>query len=339
MTSSSNDKEDFRLMLERLKDSLDPRYFLESLGFDTSRETAKEIRSSCKIHGGDNKTSFRFNKETRTWVCFSHRCHEVFGNDIIGLVKGCMGVDFMAAVQYLRSLAGDLGDDNYLDYKRKKEQEAFVKSRKKAKAKSSIVTDACLEQFKPFRSSYFSKQGFKKETLDFFEIAGGYTDSYGYIRDIISIRDDKGVLVGYSMRDIRENVDDDDFKYILTPGFDKDKVMYNLCNAKNHIENKPLIVVEGFKSVWRLHELGIKNVVASMGAHITSGQQNLLFTYAKNGIVIFFDGDGPGISGAVRMVEELRGKINVDTIIIVEEGKDPADLDENTLRSYLNNYI
>lgn len=337
--NSNNGREDFRFMLDRLKESIDPRYLLESLGFSVDRETGKEIRGACKIHGGDNVTSFRFNKDTKTWVCFSHRCHEVFGNDIIGLIRGCMGVDFMDAVNHLKSITGELSSGDYLEHKRKREQEAFVKSRKKVQAKSSIVTEDCLRQFKPFRSKYFLHQGFSKETLDFFEVAGGYTDSHGYIRDIIPIRDVKGVLVGYSMRDIRENISDD-FKYIHSLGFDKDKVIYNLHNAKNCLQDKPLIIVEGFKSVWHLYGLGVKNVVAVMGAHITSGQCNLLFSYAQKGIVLFFDGDGPGVAGTVRAVEELRGKVDdVFTIFMTEEGKDPADLDEETLMVYLNGYI
>ncbi len=338
MKTNSNNDEDFKTMLVRLKESLDPRYLMETLGFEITRETGKEIRAACRIHGGDNKTSFRFNKDTRTWVCFSHRCHDVFGNDVIGLIKGCMGTDFMDAVRYLQSITGEVGSSNYLEHKRKREKDAFIRSRRKLKAKSEIVTEECLKQFKPFRTEYFKNQGFDKTTLDFFEIAGGYTDNFGYIRDIIPIRDDQNKLVGYSMRDVREKLDDDDFKYIHTPGFDKDKVIYNLCNAKKYIEDKPLIVVEGFKSVWRLHELGIENVAAVMGAHITSGQRNLLYTYSQRGIVLFFDCDGPGIAGTVRTTEDLRGKIDVIPIFMVEEGKDPADLDEDAIRSYLNRY-
>jgi hypothetical protein len=128
---SNSDKENFRFMLERLKESLDARYLLEHLGFILSRETSKEIRGRCLLHGGDNNTSFRFNKETHTWVCFSHRCHETFGNDLIGLVKGCLGVDFVSAVNYLRSLAGEITSGDYLEYKREKEKNAFMKSRRK----------------------------------------------------------------------------------------------------------------------------------------------------------------------------------------------------------------
>jgi 5S rRNA maturation endonuclease (ribonuclease M5) len=337
---NNEDRQDFRFNLERLKESIDPRYLLETLGFSIIRETSKELRCSCRVHGGDNKTSFRFNKDTKTWVCFSHRCHDVFGNDIIGLIKGCNSVEFVDAVKFLKSIAGEIGSGDYLEYKRKREKDAFIRSRRKLKSNSSIVTEDCLRQFKPFRSSFFENQGFTKETLDFFEIAGGYTDGYGYIRDIIPIRGVKGDLVGYSMRDVRENVDDVDFKYIHTEDFDKDKVIYNLNNAKEYLKEKPLIVVEGFKSVWRMHQMGIKNVGAVMGAHITPGQRNLLYTYAQEGVVLFFDGDAPGIAGTVRMIEELRGKIEkLYTIFITEEDLDPADLDDETLLTYLNGYI
>jgi len=190
MKNSHNDRHEFRYRLDRLKENIDPRYLVESLGFNIVRETAKELRGTCQIHGGDNKTAFRFNKETRTWICFSHRCHETFGADIIGLIKGALDVDFVGAMKYLENIVGDIDGSRYVEYKRKKERELFIRSRKATQPKSSIVTEECLKQFKPFRSKYFVKQGFTAETLDHFEVAGGYTDVGGLIRDIIPIRDD-----------------------------------------------------------------------------------------------------------------------------------------------------
>lgn len=342
-SSNRDERQEFKYRLDRLKDSVDPRYLVESLGFNAIRETSKEIRTVCKIHGGDNKTAFRFNKDTKTWVCFSHRCHEVFGNDIIGLIKATLSVDFMGAVKYLESLVGDVGSSSYIEYKRKKEKDYFIRSRKLSGPKPSIVTEECLQQFKPFRTDYFERQGFTKETLDFFEIAGGYTDGYGFIRDIIPIRDDKGCLSGYSLRDIRDDAPDDDYKYISTLGFDKDKVIYNLHNAKNFLNEKQLIIVEGQKSVWRLYEYGIKNVAAVMGSSITSGQVNLLCTYAFKGIVIMFDNDEPGITGCVNACKEVGSKMEIIPIFMIEtdengKGLDPSDLSKEEVYSYLKRF-
>jgi DNA primase len=336
---------EFKERLDYLKQSVDVKYLLESLGFDVLRDTPKEIRSTCLIHGGDNTTAFRFNKDRRTWVCFTHKCHESFGNDIIALIKAVKNVDFMGAVDYLKRLTGDIGDGSGLIVaKQKRERDDFMESYKKeSRPTSRIVNENSLKQFKKFRSDFFRADGFSDKTLDHFEIAGGYTDSFGFIRDIIPIRDDKNRLMAYSMRDIRRDVDDD-FKYILTKNFDKDSVIYNLNKAKHFVNDLPLIVVEGFKSVWRLYDYGIENVVAVMGSKITEGQENLLCQYAYKGVVIMFDNDEAGMIGTVSALENLSHRLNIDAVFITEidengKGLDPADLSKEEVYSYLGKYL
>jgi len=273
MNFSNNQKEDewlnFKDKLAKIKDSVDPRYLLESLGFSGfTRDTAKELRSPCLIHGGDNTTAFRLNRDTNTWVCFTNKCHETYGNDLVALIQGVLKVDFMSAVNYLKELCGEAGGENITEFKRKKEKESFINRYKTSKIGSNIVTESQLEQFKFFRSDFFLNQGFTKDVLDYFEIAGGYKDKFSVKRDIIPIRDAKGSLVAYGLRDVSS--DDPELKYILTDGFDKNNVLYNLHNID---VSKPIIVVEGFKSVWRLKQYGIDNVVAVIGSEVTIGQQ------------------------------------------------------------------
>jgi 5S rRNA maturation endonuclease (ribonuclease M5) len=333
----------FKEKLEYLKLAVDPRYLIESLGFEIHKESPKEIRSTCIIHGGDNKTAFRFNKDKRTWVCFTHKCHEIYGNDIISLIKTVMNIDFVAAVEYLQHLTGDIGDGMSLaEAKIHREQDEFMRSYKNLEVSSKIVNEDALSKFK-FRSDSFLHDGFSNEILDCFEVGGGYTDSFGYTRDVIPIRDNKSHLVAYSLRDTRRNVSDDDFKYILTI-FDKDLVIYNLDRAKTFSEEKPLIIVEGFKSVWKLYEYGIENVVAVMGSKITQGQTNLLCQYALKGIVIMFDNDVAGVSGAAQAYEELKNKLDVYLVFITEvdkngKGLDPSDLSKEAINGYLKKYI
>jgi DNA primase len=351
--SRKNDSVDFRQKIDYFKNMVDPRCLIENLGFTVSRETPKEIRSSCIIHKGDNKTAFRFNKERRTWVCFTHRCHEIFGNDIIGLVKACNSVDFIGAVKYLESIVGTIDNPSsiLLKFRQEKEANDFISSvegnKHIIKESNSIVNEECLKQFKKFRSNRFLKDGFKKETLDYFEVAGGHVDSVGLVRDLIPIRSEYDDLLAYSMRDIRDNLDKEemDYKYIITSGFIKDKVLYNLNNAKKHTKDKLLIVVEGFKSVWRLYEYGINNVVASMGSEVTQGQRNLLCSYAIKGAVIFFDNDLAGIEGAIKSVEQLKNKIEFVVPIFITDvdsngkGLDPSDLSKEKIYNYLRLYI
>jgi DNA primase len=339
-----NEWANFREKLDYIKNTVDPHYLLSSLGIRTDRETPKEIRCECPIHGGDNKTAFRFNKETRTWVCFTKKCHDVFGNDVVGLIKALTGKDFMDAVEHLRELAGDVDGVDFITAKRQREMEAFMRSNEHVTEKPKSVNQKSLDIFKTLRSGFFAKQGFKQSTLDYFEIAGGWQDKQGLIRDIIPIRNDIGELVAYSLRDIRENAGDDDYKYILTPGFDKQNCLYNLEKAQEYAENMPIVVVEGFKSVWRLYEYGIKNVVATMGAGITEGQEALLCTYAFKGIVIMFDNDIAGVTSTIKALESLKGKLDTIPVFIQEvdedgKGLDPADLTKEQVYDYLDTYF
>jgi DNA primase len=342
-TKSSN-YEDFKVRLEMLKTSIDPRYLIESLGFKILRETPKELRCNCLIHGGDNPTSFRFNKETLTWVCFSRRCHELNGGDILGLIQSVMKVDFMGAVRHLQTLVGNTATDtSYIEFKRKKERESFMRMIRKANQNiCDFVNEDFVRDHIGMRTGYFRKEGYTNETLNYFEIGGGYKDSHGCQREIIPIRDEMGKLVAYSLRDI--SVIESEQKYILTPGFDKDKVLYNLYNVRKIDDDKPIIVVEGFKSVWRLYQYGVKKVVATMGSHITTGQIALLCSNAFNGVVVMFDNDLAGALGTVNACAALDGKMDVMPTFITEvdkdgKGLDPSDLTKEQIFRYLNSYI
>jgi len=331
MTFSHNDIS-FRDKMETLKLSIEPKYLIESLGFKIEKESSKELRCACIIHGGDNKTSFRFNIEKRTWICFSHHCHETHGYDMISLVQAVLKVNFMEAIEYLQGMTSC--DVNLYQYKRNQEIGKFINSNKPIQ---TLVSESNLKCYNGLRSGYFTKEGFSNETLDYFEVGGGYTDSNGVIRDVIPIRDDKGGLIAYSFRDIRNFIIDD--KYINTPNFEKNKVLYNLHNVINRRINKPVIVVEGYKSVWKLYEYGIYNVVASMGSVVTDGQVNLLCKYALNGAIIAFDNDLPGVVGTLYSYKLLRNKIDVVPLFLssvsLNIGDSPAEFSKEIAYRYL----
>ena len=335
--------ENLKEKLDFMKQTVDPGFLLNDLGINTDHQTHKEVRSTCPIHKGDNRTAFRFNKETKTWVCFTHKCHELYGNDVIGLIKAMTGRDFIQAVEYLQELTGDLGTPDYVEHKRKMEMENFIKSYDTIRVRPDSVNPSSLENHKPYRSNYFLTKGFEESTLDKFEIAGGWKDKHEIIRDIIPIRDVDDTLLAYSLRDTRDGIDEE-FKYILTPGFDKDRCLYNLNRAHEYGHRLPLIVVEGFKSVWRLYEYGIHNVVCCMGSGITTGQQQLLCIYALKGIVTFFDNDEAGVKGTNAAINDLGDKLDVRPVFIQEvdengKGLDPADLTKEQVYEYLATYF
>jgi len=240
-------------------------------------------------------------------------------------------------VDYLSNLVGDFDSAiEGLKYRREKEQKAFIGQSNIETYVHPKVNEGRLTGYMGHRSPLFINDGFSREILDYYEIGGGYKTEDKLVRDVIPIRDIDGKLMAYSLRDIRPDADYAS-KYWITPGFNKDNVLYNLHRIIPI--DGPLVVVEGFKSVWRLHEYGINNVVAVMGSKITSGQQKLLFSNALHGVVLFFDCDVAGVEGAMVAYEALRYRMDVWPVFITEEGLDPADLDKETLYSYLTPYL
>jgi len=335
-----------------LKDMVDINYLLDSLGIRATKESSKEVRAACIIHGGDNKSAFRFNKDKRTWVCFTHGCNDIHGNDIISLIRAVMGLDFMGALNYLKELVGDISSyKKSIDkHKFKKESDQFIEQYSKHKI-PDYVSEEKLLLYKPLRSQYFINKGFTEEVLNKFDIAGGFTDDFNILRDIVPIRDVNNKLVAYSLRDIRKNAPKE-WKYILSEGFIKDKTLYNLNKARVFGTELPLIVVEGFKSVWRFHEYGLYNTIAIMGSNITQGQVDLLRAYAIKGVILMLDPDSAGIEGMEgkkdqfgRLLREGATQILSRYMNVVEVrmdpalGEDPAELTLNQAYGYLNEYI
>ena len=338
---SASKKEEQRVRINRLKEAIDAEQLLGLLGFDISRTTSTEVRAVCKLHGGSNRSSFRMNKQTKNWVCFSRSCQETVGYDVISLVEAVLDLSFSDALKYLESITGiNVSDDAaYVQYKRDKDRRDFIQqSLDNRQVPLALVTEEYLNSFKKFRSNFFKKKkngGFTEEILDEFEIGGGYVDKYGFQRDVIPIRDVHDELKSYSCRDITGKADES-FKYLLTKGFDKNRVLYNLQRAKNYMDDsRALIVVEGFKSVWKLHMAGYKNVVSCMGSRITPGQQSLLYSYAFK-VILFLDGDAAGVEGTSKALEDMKGKIKLIPIFFPYENKDPGDLNIEEFEEFDN---
>lgn len=248
----------------------------------------------------------------------------------------------MQAIEFLKQFAPDLDNVDYMKIKRKREMDSFIRSYNNVKIKPKSVNEKSLLSFRSLGYDYFLNQGFSKETLDFFEVGNGWQDKNGNIRSVIPIRDERSELVAYSLRDNRSNASKD-FKYILTSGFNKDGCLYNLNNIQTISTKLPIIVVEGFKGVWRLRDYGIKNVVATMGSGLTEGQIFLLCMYALSGVVLLFDNDKAGVVGTESAYEKLKDKVDVRPVFIQEvgsdgKGLDPSDLTKKQIYEYLNTY-
>lgn len=89
---------------EQIKAALDPIKVLVSIGYPGSKpkQSGREIRDYCPIHGGDNGQNLCINIDNKLVHCKT--CG--FSGDIIKLYQTYKGIDFISAAKELADLAG-----------------------------------------------------------------------------------------------------------------------------------------------------------------------------------------------------------------------------------------
>ncbi|MGB1207285.1 MAG: DNA primase [Chitinophagales bacterium] len=229
-----------------------------------------------------------------------------------------------------------------------------------------------VEEGKTIGLSYFEERGFRKDTIEKFQL--GYSvDSFdkfiktakakGYNVDLLKkvglileknnrkfsffrgrvmfpIHNLSGKVIAFAGRTLR--TDKKIPKYINSPEteiYNKSNVLYGIFFARNTIRKKDeCFLVEGYTDVISLNQAGIENVVAASGTSLTIGQIRLIKRYTKN-ISILFDGDPAGIKAALRGIDLiLKEEMNVK-IILLPEGEDPDSYVKQQGRTGFEAYV
>ena len=184
-------------------------------------------------------------------------------------------------------------------------------------------------------------EGITNQNLDELLIRGGLLvedtkQNYDRFRNrlMIPIFDRRNRIIGYGGRAL----DDGEPKYLNSPEneiFHKSQELFGLNLAQKEIRiQDTVVVVEGYFDVISLHQLGITNVVATMGTAITVEQINILFKICKK-IILCFDGDDAGITATFRAIERILPEIvdgKIVEILTLPSQTDPDKLaNTNTL--------
>jgi len=143
-------------------------------------------------------------------------------------------------------------------------------------------------------------------------------------RVMFPIHNQTGKVIAFGGRTLKK--DSKSPKYINSPEteiYHKSANLYGLHLAKGPIRKEDnCFLVEGYMDVISMHQLGIKNVVASSGTSLTEQQIRLLSRYSEN-ITVLFDGDPAGIKASLRGIDMLlKGGQNVKAIVL-PDGHDP----------------
>ena len=159
-------------------------------------------------------------------------------------------------------------------------------------------------------------------------------------RVIFPIHSVSGRVIAFGGRTLK--TDKSVAKYVNSPETEiyvKSRSLYGIWFAKNEISRQDkCILVEGYLDVLSMHQLGIRNVVASSGTSLTVEQIRLIRKFTNN-VTIIYDGDGAGIKAALRGIGLiLKEGLNVK-VILLPEGQDPDDFARKHTLEEVQDYI
>ncbi len=157
----------------------------------------------------------------------------------------------------------------------------------------------------------------------------GYYDRFRD-RIMFPIRDPQGRTVGFGGRILPESPYASRapkyYNSADTPLFNKSDLIYGIDLARHAGTTAGyLAVVEGYTDVMMAHQLGIANVVATMGTALNARHVMQLRRYVPR-VVLVFDADDGGNTGVDRALEIFVGQDVELSIATLPDGLDPADL-------------
>lgn len=184
-----------------------------------------------------------------------------------------------------------------------------------APSSKSALTDAATKA--GYKMEYLVAAGLTVQKED-----GSYADKFRE-RVMFPIHSVSGRVVAFSGRTLRS---DNPAKYVNTAETEiyvKSRNLLGIYHAKAEISRKDCcLLVEGNVDMVMLHQLGIRNAVASCGTSLTVEQIRLIHKFTDN-VTIMYDGDSAGIHAAIRGLNlVLREGLNV-RIVLLPDGEDP----------------
>lgn len=309
---------------------------LEHYGvLDTFSGLGKKVLSGpCPIHKGTNRTQFKVDLEKNLWNCFSECKHGGNTLDFICRMENLSIHD--AALKACEWFSIPIDEVKGDDDASTEENTAATKGAAKSKPVSTPKPEDNtpnpplkfrLDKLQRDHPYLTQERGLTPETVIDFAL-GYFTGErgmmVGYI--VIPIHNVKGEVVAYAGRWPGEPPDKDTPKYKLPAGFKKSLELFNADRAFK--EPGPLVIVEGFFDVIKLHQHGWRKAVALMGSSMSPAQEELIrqHTTTSSHIIVMLDEDNAGRAGRADIAARLAKFCFVKTHVFDQPGTQPEHL-------------
>lgn len=276
------------------------------------------INCTCPIHGGTG-VNFSYYPKSQRWCCYSMSCENLYGNDLIGLVSGILGIS--------------------RDEAKKKTQNSIIKNvfKKKPQSKPTKIFPSNILINKNHDIKLFTERGFSVNTLEHFKVFECKEPRKSmYNRAVVPVFNANYEIVGFTGRTLGKSKNK--WKHV---GFRTGKIIYNIQNAINNNRNNTIILVEGPVDVWRLYEAGIYNVGAILGMNISSDQIKLLKQSNFTTVVLILDPDYPAM-GKIMQPGGLFDKLSDNFRVINARhvlSNDPGDVGLHEINKRLKPFL
>lgn len=223
-------------------------------------------------------------------------------------------------------------------------------------AEKFFVSQLDTDEGRAVGRAYFRKRGLEDETVRKFglgwapsgrtalvdaALAAGYKMEYLLAAGVAVRHDDEtvsdkfrervmfpvhsvsGRVVAFSGRTLRS---DNPAKYVNSPETEiyiKSRNLLGIYFAKAEMSRlDECILVEGNIDMVMMHQLGIRNVVASCGTSLTVEQIRLIRKFTEN-VTIMYDGDSAGIHAALRGITMVLSEGMNVKVVLLPDGDDP----------------
>lgn len=278
------------------------------------------------------------------------------GKSVIEFVQAYKGMDFPEAVKLACEVLN-------IPIEYEKETEAQKAKRQEKKSLGEIIT-FIKEKYKEnlpklsLAQKYMQERGFSDEILSDFEIGyalagmyevlkergqvsegvalgvlkayqnGGYYDFFKG-RIIFPISDKHGHCVGFGGRVMPSEAKEGAPKYLNSPEsevFHKSELLYGFHLARNSMAQRgEVYLVEGYTDVMRMHQIGLRNCVATLGTALSAQHLDQIKKLCKK-LIIFRDSDNAGATAAYRdMGLALEAGLFVERVVFPSESKEDPD--------------
>lgn len=297
---------------------------LSTLNIEYKKENGW-IAVNCPFH--ENADGFNLKWRGANFFCFS-QCHRSYS--MYEYVGKILSLSFVESVQWVCDTLSISHENTSLDGSKMaqrakiQQMKELIKLKRKIKPKYEPVDQTLMNDVEDYIHPFFLRQGFKESTLRHFDIGFARCGELAN-RIVIPIDAKDGTIISLSGRAVDNETKP---KYHVVGDTEKSLTLYNISRIDTGDDY--IIVVEGFKSIWRFYENGFKSAVATMGSSISDEQVRLLLSLGRK-VIVIGDNDKAGqrLNQAVynrlyKYVEVI--KIDMSKFTDIEKAS-PCDLD------------